>query len=131
MVKQRKRRSKLDPFHDQIGKVSDRLIAEKAGVSPDAVRMYRQRHKIPSVRAYNKTIATSAPNSAKPTTVTPKRRAPSTSNSQKAFLLRLKSAKTETEWVILASDIVDAAAQAESAKRGEVLALRYLGDVLS
>jgi len=131
MVKQRKRRSKLDPFHDQIGKVSDRLIAEKAGVSPDAVRMYRQRHKIPSVRAYNKTTANNAPNTQSDAAPIRKRKASSTSNSQKAFLLRLKNAKTETEWVILASDIVDAASQAESARRGEVLSLRYLGDVLS
>ena len=57
MADRRKRRSKLDPYRAQIGKVADRVIAEQAGVSPDAVRMFRQRHNIPSLRAYRKSQA--------------------------------------------------------------------------
>ncbi len=40
------RKSKLSPFYDELGKVADREIAEKAQVSVEAVRMYRRRHGI-------------------------------------------------------------------------------------
>lgn len=39
-------RSKISPFHDLVGKKPDREIAEMAGVSPEAVRMYRKRRSI-------------------------------------------------------------------------------------
>jgi hypothetical protein len=130
MDARRKRRSKLDPFLAQIGKSPDREIALLAGVSADAVRMYRQRHKIPSFRAYSKKLAALSPRPpSQPER--PPQRAAGANGAQRAFLLRVKTAKKETEWVILASTIADAATQAESANRGEVLALRYLGDLLS
>jgi hypothetical protein len=61
----------------------------------------------------------------------PLQRVASANGEQRAFLLRVKTAKKETEWVILASTIADAATQAEAANRGEVLSLRFLGDLLS
>ena len=128
MAPRKKRRSKLDPYLHQVGKVPDREIAEKAGVSPDAVRMFRQRHKIPSYRAYLKSqgpVPKPAP------TPPPAKSLKKASGSPRAFLLTLKSAKKESEWVILASDIIDAASQAEASSQGEVVALRYLGEVLS
>ena len=131
MAPKRKRRSKLDPYRAQIGKVADREIAEQAGVSPDAVRMFRQRHKIPSLRAFRKSQGNSLKNEVQADAASPSGQTGVTSGGQKAFLLRLKGAKTETEWVILASNIVDAAAQAERSKRGEVLSLRFLGELLS
>ena len=39
-------RSKLDPFRDLIGTLPDSEIAGRAGVTNEAVRMYRRRHKI-------------------------------------------------------------------------------------
>jgi hypothetical protein len=130
MAARRKRRSKLDPFLEQIGKAPDRIIADLAGVSADAVRMYRQRHKIPSFRAHSKSMAAINRTQAQETT-TPAPAAVRTQDTQRAFLLCVKTAKKETEWVILASTIADAAAQAEAANRGEILSLRYLGDLLS
>jgi hypothetical protein len=130
MAPRRKRRSKLDPFLAQIGKSPDREIALLAGVSADAVRMYRQRHKIPSFRAYSKQMAALSPRPTHPPK-SPLQRVASANGEQRAFLLRVKTAKKETEWVILASTIADAATQAEAANRGEVLSLRYLGDLLS
>ena len=128
MAPRKKRRSKLDPYLNQVGKVPDREIADKAGVSPDAVRMFRQRHKIPSYRAYLKTQgSTPRPAPIPAPAKSPKKAA----GGQRAFLLTLKSAKKESEWVILASDIIDAASQAEASGQGEVVALRYLGEVLS
>jgi hypothetical protein len=130
MAARRKRPSKLDPFLAQIGKSPDREIAVLAGVSADAVRMYRQRHKIVSFRAYSKQLAALAPPSNRPSGSLPPRPV-QLGGAQRAFLLRVKTAKKETEWVILASTIAAAAAQAEAANRGEVLSLRYLGDLLS
>lgn len=40
------RASKIAPFRDQVGKVPDREIATLAGVTPEAVRMFRRRHDI-------------------------------------------------------------------------------------
>jgi len=40
------RRSKIGPYRDQVGRVSDKDIADQAGVSREAVRMYRRRHGI-------------------------------------------------------------------------------------
>jgi hypothetical protein len=131
MAVRRKRGSKLDPYREQIGKIADREIATLAGVSADAVRMFRQRHKIPSLRAYRKTLGDPVQGAAQGRPAASIAQAPMAPRSRRAFLLRLKGAKTETEWVILASNIVDAAAQAEGANRGEVLSLRYLGDLLS
>ena len=51
--KPRRRRSKIDAYRDQVGKIPDLEIAEKAGVSVEGVRMYRRRHGIalePSAR---------------------------------------------------------------------------------
>ena len=42
----RRRRSRLDPFHSELGLVPDQDIAEKAGVSLSNVRQYRYRHGI-------------------------------------------------------------------------------------
>ena len=49
----RRRRSKIDAFRSQVGKIPDQVIAKKAGVSVEGVRMYRRRHNItlePEVR---------------------------------------------------------------------------------
>ena len=46
-----KRRSKLDPFRDVVGTVTDAAVAKKAKVSIQAVRNYRVKHGIPSSRS--------------------------------------------------------------------------------
>lgn len=42
------RASKLDPFRDIIGKLPDREVAERAGMTTENVRMFRQRRGIPA-----------------------------------------------------------------------------------
>jgi len=42
------RKSRIDPFVDLLGKVPDRVVAEKAGVSLNAVRNYRVKRGIPA-----------------------------------------------------------------------------------
>lgn len=46
----RRRRSKIDPFVDLLGTVPDRVVAEKAGVTLNAVRNYRANRGIVSAR---------------------------------------------------------------------------------
>lgn len=58
-------RSKLDAHRDIIGVLSDAEVAGRAGVTPEAVRVYRQRHDIPSKRS----VAASAPSAAKASAV--------------------------------------------------------------
>ncbi len=48
MVKPPRRRSKIDPFLEQVGVVPDREIAELAGTSAENVRVYRKRRGIPA-----------------------------------------------------------------------------------
>ena len=43
-----RRRSALDPYHDRLGRIPDRSLAELAGVSAENVRAYRKRHDIPA-----------------------------------------------------------------------------------
>ena len=52
--KKRRRKSKIDPYTDLLGKVPDRVIAEKAGVTLNAVRNYRANRGIISSRQRNK-----------------------------------------------------------------------------
>jgi hypothetical protein len=51
-----KRRSKLDPFRDLVGTVTDATVAKKANVSIQAVRNYRVKHGIPSSRSRARTV---------------------------------------------------------------------------
>ncbi|MBN1336148.1 MAG: hypothetical protein JXB39_09320 [Deltaproteobacteria bacterium] len=44
--------SRLDPFADRVGVLSDGKVAELAGVTRAAVQMYRRRHGIPPSPAY-------------------------------------------------------------------------------
>jgi hypothetical protein len=48
MTTRKPRRSKVDPFIDQLGDVPDTEIAKLAGVTPENVRAYRKRRGIPA-----------------------------------------------------------------------------------
>jgi hypothetical protein len=48
--KRRQRKSRIDPFQDLLGQVPDRVVAEKAGVTLNAVRNYRANRGIVSSR---------------------------------------------------------------------------------
>jgi hypothetical protein len=43
----RPRGSKIDPYRSDVGVLTDAEVAKKAGVSVSAVKLYRDRHKIP------------------------------------------------------------------------------------
>ena len=60
-VRTQKRRSKLDPYRDMVGTVTDAAMAKKAKVSIQAVRNYRVKHGIPSSRSRGRADAQKAP----------------------------------------------------------------------
>ncbi len=64
--KRRKARSKIDPYTADLGVLLDREIAEKAGVTPEAVRLYRTRQGIPSVTQNRRNAAAKAKSETKP-----------------------------------------------------------------
>jgi len=72
------RKTKLDPYMDKVGVLSDREVAELAGVSSQNVRAYRKRRGIPAqwrgVAAVPKAAATKAPKSKAPQKAAAKRK---------------------------------------------------------
>ncbi len=55
-----RRRSRIDPFAHLLGVVPDRVVAERAGVSLNAVRNYRVKRNIPAARRGGVTSAPQA-----------------------------------------------------------------------
>ncbi len=123
-----RRKSKLDPWFDQLGAVPDRQIAEQAKVTPENVRAYRKRHGIPSTwkieatpeaaptqasappvtkrkrtpRATPEPVATPAPTKAR-------RRSTSTATRGWAFRVTADVEGNEREYVTFGADVVEAA----------------------
>ena len=112
------RRSKLDPYLHLVGKVPDREVAERAGMTPDGVRMYRQRHGIPSYRSLKKRLKIVQPAAA------------SESGARTAFRVLVESDGVTEACVLVASDIAEAAREAQKRAKGTVVGLEYLGRVL-
>lgn len=110
----RKRRSRIDPYEHLLGKVADRVVAEKAQVSLNAVRNYRARRGIPAARR----AATETP----------------AAEGQQAFRVSILVGEREIERVVLADDLVDAARAGARAARtdvgGELVAVRWVGALL-
>ena len=114
----RGRQSKLDKYIDQIGKVVDREIAERAGVTVSAVTNYRKRNNIkasgkrgrPRVRPNPSVLAESVP----------------TSKGASGYKVIIGG----EAFVVIASDIAQAAAAAAQSGRGEVTHIELLGRAL-
>lgn len=128
--------SRLEPYLDQIGKVIDREIAEKAGVSVSAVTNYRRRHGIPA--ATRRGGATKAPKAVKaassapaPAKAAPKAAAPKAAPAARASGSRgFRVTIGDEHFVVVADDIVEAARIASGAGRGTVQSLELLGQAL-
>jgi len=121
----RKRRSKIDPFVDQLGQVPDRVIADQAGVSLNAVRNYRVKHGIAAApRGVRKEAAPEA---------TPAPSAPGLQGSQ-AWKVAIRVGNQQFERVVVADSLVDAARAASDTGRsglaGEVIAVNWVGELL-
>ncbi|MEC8194583.1 MAG: hypothetical protein VX127_17745 [Myxococcota bacterium] len=117
-VQPRGRQSKLDKYIDQIGKVVDREIAERAGVTVSAVTNYRKRNNIkasgkrgrPRVRP-NPTVLNESV---------------STVRGARGYKVIIGG----EAFVVIAADIAEAAAAAAKAGRGEVTHVELLGRAL-
>ena len=114
----RRRQSKLDKYIDQIGKVVDREIAERAGVTVSAVTNYRKRNNIkasgkrgrPRVRPKSAVLTESV----------------STVRGSSGYKVIIGG----EAYVVIASDIAEAAAAAAQSGRGEVTHIELLGRAL-
>lgn len=119
------RRSKISPFHDQVGTVPDRVIAEKAGVTVNAVSNYRRRRKIPAFEgAYDGPSATSAPSAS--VTTAPSAPTPRTSSGERVYVVTRDDSSTA---YVVASSLAEAAQRVD--KHRSVIGIAYLGDVLA
>ena len=107
----------MDKFHDQMGKVVDREIAEKAGVTVSAVTNYRKRKNI-------KASAKRGRPRTRPAPVVASEASPS--NHPLAFKVLIDG----DAFVVIATDIADAASIASKSGRGEVTHVELLGPAL-
>jgi len=114
------RRSKIDPFRDLLGTVPDRVVAEKAGVTLNAVRNYRVKHGI---------AAAAGPG--RPKGSTNRRKAVEASSGgplgSTAFKVRFADGVVR---VVLANDLGEAFKLAGEAGIGDVLGVDFVGELL-
>jgi hypothetical protein len=103
----RQRSSKIDPFGEMVGTVPDRVVAEQAGVTINAVRNYRVKRGIVAAR----------------------RRANGVTTSVRAWQVSVENGKVVG--VVIASDLAQACQLAQSMADGEVQGLRCVGAVLN
>jgi transcriptional regulator with XRE-family HTH domain len=116
--KRKARASKVDPFFSLLGKVPDRVVAEKAGVTLGAVLQYRKRHGVP---AYGR--KSSAP--PRPSRPAP---APAPSEAETASPSPLKADTLAWRATLAAGDVMVVAAKSLTAAAGRAATL---GDVVS
>jgi len=137
--KPRRRRSKLDPFNDLLGKVPDAEVAAMAGVTSENVRAYRRRHGIAAEwRTAEAPVAAPAPAAAAPVAAAPVAAAPvaaAPAASTGAEAYGVKVAGNDSEYFIVGADIAQAAAAAQKALRAlagdaPIVAIRHLGPAI-
>jgi hypothetical protein len=155
----KRRKTKLEPYLDQLGVLPDTEVAELAGVTVGNVRAYRYRHGIPSARQTTKDEdvqparpAAPAPAPAEPeqpkealepTTPATDRaeaQAPATESKEpspqaKAFRIKVEGIGGTVAYVVIAGDIAAAASKAlrtleQRRVEGEVLSVEFLAMAL-
>lgn len=110
------RKSKIEPFADLLGKVPDRVVAEKAGVSLNAVRNYRVKRGIPAAGRGRKTSRASDEVSL---------------SGQVAWRVGIRTGAGITHAVVLADDLVDAAKKASKVDLpGAIVELARVGPLV-
>lgn len=112
------RKSRIDAFADLVGTVPDRVVAERAKVSVNAVRNWRvKRH----VKARGRAAEVAAPAAAAVAAV------PSTGSQAYRVVV---GGDERAVRVVVAASLSAAAAHAESAGLGPILAVEWLGEVV-
>ena len=116
------RKSKIDAYADMLGQVPDRVIADKAGVTLNAVRNYRAKRGIAAAtRSGGETIEVSRPVVAAP--------ALDGSDSAWRVVVEADEGMQETR-VVVAASLSEAASRAETAGIGHVVSMEWLGEVV-
>lgn len=117
--------SKIEPFHDDLGTVPDRVIAEKAGVTLNAVSNYRRRR---GISAFDPSTSpeSSEPVQAERTSRKASSPAPAVVSGSKVYAVRLSNG---TDSYVVADSLVHAAQQVAS--RSDVVGLTLLGGLLT
>lgn len=123
--KPRRRKSKLDPFVDLLGKVPDAEVAELAGVTSENVRAFRRRH---SIDAGWRSAGPAPVPAAEPASA-----GPAAAGSAQGY--SVSATGLDMDHVIVAADMVEAAMRATAAVRkaspdARVTAIRYLGPAI-
>jgi len=148
----KRRRSKIDPFANIVGKVADRIVAEKAGVTLNAVRNYRAARGIISARQRSQeeraapvsravetpppvapqapapAVTTPAPAVAAPAPVAPVA-APIPAVNGIGFAWRIRF-ETGRVGIVTGSTVVDAASVAAHSGHGHVVGIERVGALL-
>lgn len=111
-----RRRSRIDPFANLLGVVPDRVVAERAGVSLNAVRNYRVKRNIPAARRGGTSTAAQPAQSmpAAAAAPTPELFAPKADGGVSAWRAVWLRAAGKSDGVILAGDMAEAVAHAGS-----------------
>lgn len=123
------RRSRIDPFAHLLGQVPDRVVAEKAGVSLNAVRNYRVKRGIPA--AGRETIRRTGISAEAPELPLPLPMPVVGSDGQQAWRVRWRTDTGEVDRIMLADDLVDAATKLRTAGlAGAVTHLSFAGELL-
>jgi hypothetical protein len=116
------RKSRIDAFSHLVGQFPDRVVAEQAGVSLNAVRNWRMRHGVAAGGRGGESTPTDLPTP----TPTPSR----TASASSGGAWKVVTVNNGTARVVVAGSLADAAARAEQAGLGKVLALEWIGEVV-
>lgn len=144
--KRRRRKSKIDPYTELLGKVPDRVVAEKAGVTLNAVRNYRANRGITSSRQRNKELResqedmdfyddhvestpTAAPVAAAPAPASAPAAPRPAASQGLTYAWSVQFAGERPAGVVVGTSAWDAAARASHS--GEVVGIQRLGPMLA
>lgn len=115
------RKSRIDAFAELVGTVPDRVVAEKANVSINAVRNWRLKHQVAGARrpAEPESLAHSQPG-----------RPRTNGSGSGAWKVIVGSGHDRVVRVVVASSLSDAASRVESARLGPIVALEWIGEIV-
>jgi len=122
-----RRRSRIEPFIDRLGTVPDRVVAESAGVTINAVRNYRVKHGVAAFGGYRAVSGEASAEAVASSVQAIAVQSPtSVGSGRQAY--RVTFAGQAPEGIVVAADL--AAAAAAASRVGPAVSVEYLGSVL-
>ncbi|MEQ1505694.1 MAG: hypothetical protein ABMB14_25900 [Myxococcota bacterium] len=117
------RKSRIDAFAHLVGQFPDRVVAEKAGVSLNAVRNWRMRHGVPA-------SGRAAADTGFSVDLVSTQTGPSDGSASGAWKVVTAQGREGLVRVVVAGSLADAASRVEKAGLGKIIALEWIGDVV-